>query len=99
VNRRIQIAPGGNSVLSYLDILAPDDTPSSTIGRVIMDSIDLLREQPLPLVVQSEEVRFELNVDSSLAPAWRRELVTLLRAALAVRTPEGTDAVGMDELA
>jgi hypothetical protein len=99
VNRRIQVVPGGNSVLRYLDIVAPDDTPSSKIERAITDSIDLLREQPLPLVVQSEEVRFEFNVDLRLASAWRRELVTLMRAALAVRTPEGTDVSEVDELA
>lgn len=98
VNRRIQIPPGGNFVLSYLDIVAPDDTPSNRIERAVADSIDLIREQPLPLLVQSAEVSFEFNVDFMLAPAWRREILSLMRAALAVRTPEGSSQLEPDEL-
>ena len=83
--------------MSYLDVVAPDDTPSSKIERAVADSIDLIREQPLPLVVQSEEVTFEFNVEFRLAPAWRTELVNLMRAALAVRLPEGTRQPESDE--
>jgi len=89
VNYTSEVPPGGNKVLSYLDIVAPDDTPSRQLHRKINDSIDLFHEQPLPLHVQIQEISFEFNVDPRLAPGWREEMVVLLRAALAARAPEG----------
>jgi hypothetical protein len=88
-NSRTEVRPGGNKVLSYLDIVAPDDTPSRKLYREIIDSIDLFREQPLPLSVQIRELTFEFNVDPRLAAGWREEIATLLRAAIAARVPEG----------
>jgi hypothetical protein len=88
-NSRIEIRPGGNKVLSYLDIIAPDDTPSRKLYGEIIDSIDLAHERALPLWIQIDEVTFEFNVDPRLAPGWREELAALLRAALAARMPEG----------
>jgi hypothetical protein len=91
VNRRIQIPPGGNAVLSYLDIVAPDDTSSRKIATAIVDASDLLSNRSLPLEVQSADVSFEFNAGFPFAGAWRRELLMLMRAALATRTPEGFD--------
>lgn len=88
VNSRIQVRPGGNTVLSYLDIVAPDGTPSRRLYGKIIDSIDLVREQPLPLRVQIMEIAYEFNIDPRLGPGWREEVNVLLQAALSARMPE-----------
>jgi hypothetical protein len=93
VNSLIEIRPGGNKVLSYLDIVAPDDTPSRRLYGEIIDSIDLVHERALPLWIQSNEVTFEFNVDPRLALGWREGLAALLRAAIAARMPGGAAAV------
>lgn len=87
VNRHDQIRPGGNRVRSYLDIVAPDSTPSTNIENVVRSAARILADTrtPLPWAVNHAEIYMEFNLEASLAPQWQIELETLLAHCLAVR--------------
>jgi hypothetical protein len=85
VESRIEVKPPGNRVRSYLEILAPDDTPSRAILEKALDIVGLLENRPLPLQVQSGEVGFEFNAELGLAAPWRYEFDVLLKRALDTR--------------
>lgn len=85
MNARAEVPPPGNRVRSYLEIVAPDETPSHVMEREVEDSIDLLENQPFPLRLQSGDTTFQFDVESALAPAWRQEMRALLHRALEVR--------------
>lgn len=85
INAHVAVAPPGNSVRSYLEIVAPDETPNATLEQSIAGSIDLFGATRLPLKVQSGDISFEFDVEQALAPAWRREIIVLLHSALVVR--------------
>ena len=85
MNSQVEVPPPGNRVRSYLEIVAPDDTPTHDIERSVADSIDLFADQRLPLHVEYGGTNYEFNAELALAPAWRRELLVLLHRALEVR--------------
>ncbi len=85
VNSRMEITPPGNRIRSFLEIIAPDVTPSRQVWKAIMECIDLFENKKLPLNVLSGDIAFQFDLDSALAPAWRQELEFLLHHALAVR--------------
>ncbi len=87
VNRHDQVRPGGNRVRSYLDIIAPDSTPSLTIELSVRSTARFLAEAgaPLPWAINHADVSIEFNIEASLASHWQIELETLLAHCLAVR--------------
>lgn len=87
VNRHDQVRPGGNRVRSYLDIVAPDSTPSPTIEYSVRSAARFLAEThtPLPWAVNHADIYMEFNLEASLAPQWQIELETLLAHCLSVR--------------
>lgn len=97
VNSHLRIRPGGNRVLSYLDVVAPDSTPNHRLSRAIVDSIDLFRNPDFPLRVQIMDILFTFDIDANIAPAWREEIVALLGAVMKVRGPDGSYPSPTDE--
>jgi hypothetical protein len=74
---------GRNTVLSYLDIIAPDETPTSQILRSFAHLYD--GDHPPPFGLTVANCTFESNMIRAYQLAWRRELVLLYDAAIAVR--------------
>jgi hypothetical protein len=75
-----EVAPGGNAVLSYPDVVAPDETPWSEISRAIITFISLVQQRPLPWVGAVGRCTFRFGLGSGLAASWRHELALLLSA-------------------
>lgn len=85
VNRAISVPPGGNSVRSYLDVIAPDETPTQEIRNAVIPFIAQSRGQPLPWVATVGPCTFRFGVELGLHANWSEELRQLLLAALTVR--------------
>lgn len=86
-NSHVEVPPPGNRVRSYLEILAPDETPSGSISKDVLDCTGFFERQSMPIQMQSGDTHFTFDIDGELAPAWHRELALLLRVALGVRAP------------
>jgi hypothetical protein len=80
---RVELRPGGNHVLTYLDIVAPDETPTVTIFRALAQIYD--RERPPPFVETIGNCTFESGMIHAFQLAWRQELLHLYNVAIAVR--------------
>jgi hypothetical protein len=65
VHKRIQIPPGGNSILSYLDVIAADQAwaehPTEYWRRDLEPIGELMRERPLPWAVEAGDVHVLFN--------------------------------------
>jgi hypothetical protein len=48
--KAVAVPPGGNTVLSYLDVLAPDGTPRSRVARALRAFEAALHDEPNPAV-------------------------------------------------
>ena len=83
-NKIIEVSPPGNEVLSYLDIVAPDDAPRSELrqGFITFVSEYQLQRQPWEAVVG--RCFFRLGLVRGLVNQWRREVADLYRAVQAV---------------
>lgn len=71
----IQLAPPGNRVRSYLDIVAPDHTP---INQVISVASRPGYVATLPTEWSSGSVWCRFGAEEALAPQWNHELGRLL---------------------
>jgi hypothetical protein len=87
VHERVAIPAGGNRVRSYLDIVAPDETPTSEILSAIPTFVANMRSQALPWVDTVGRCTFRFEVEPALRDLWATELEALLGAALRVRVP------------
>jgi hypothetical protein len=85
VNRAISVPPGGNSVRSYLDVLAPDETPTQEIRNAVVAFIGQSRGTPLPWTRTIGRCTFRFGVELGLYSSWSEEFHRLLLSALAVR--------------
>jgi hypothetical protein len=83
VDHEARLGAGGNHVLSYLDIVAPDETPPATLLRIFAQLYD--QHQP-PFRTQIGNCMFESNMISAFAALWRAELARLYEAAMAIRS-------------
>ncbi len=81
----IEVLPPGNNVRSYLDIVAPDETPWGEVRIALMDFVGQCQPQPLPWVAQSGRCWFRLNMELGLAHQWHQELSLLYREAQSLR--------------
>jgi hypothetical protein len=68
---RIEVPPPGNSVRSYLDIVAPDGTPLRVLGEAIAAMPQPTR---FPTSWQSGTVLCRFGVELGLAASWQHEL-------------------------
>src|SRR4051812_4485674 len=58
LNAHVEVRPPGNSVRSYLEIVAPDGVANGKIEADVVGCIDLFTERQLPLKVQSGDSTF-----------------------------------------
>ena len=85
VNQNISLSPGGNDVRSYLDIIAPDETPTQEIRKTVVQFIERSRDRSLPWTETIGRCTFRFGVEQGLHVSWHEELRHLLIAALTVR--------------
>lgn len=79
----VELHPGGNHVLTYLDIVTPDETPTATILRAFTQIYD--HGQPPPFVHTIGNCTFSSAMTHSFQLVWRQELIHLYNNAIAVR--------------
>ena len=92
VHTLITLPPGGNKVMSYIDIVAMDGTPYDRIhARLIPWIVERCRgEVPMPWAGACEDMRFGFHMARPYAIAWRTEasrLITACRMTLAEFRP------------
>lgn len=80
---RVELPPGGNHVLTYLDIVAPDETPTLTILRAFTELYDF--DRPPPFVHTVENCTFSCAMIHAFQLVWRAELIYLYNEAISVR--------------
>ena len=81
---RVELPPGGNHVLTYLDIVAPDETPTVAILRAFTEIYDL--ERPPPFVRTIGNCTFSSEMVHAFQLVWRAELIHLYNTAISVRS-------------
>lgn len=84
VRQSIVVPPPGNRVRSYLDIVAPDDTPWSEIYEAFVAFIPHRQRSAFPWIDREGRCYFRIGMESDLANDWQRELAALHRAARTV---------------
>jgi len=96
VNQIIEVEPNGNRVRSYLEVVAPDDTPNPHIVNAVQSGTAFLAEagRRAPWQLTHGEIRFEFNAEAVLAAHWQVELRLLLGYIIAVRTTPQSRAGG-----
>lgn len=85
VAQSISIRPPGNTVRSYLDIVAPDEARWDEIRVGLMDFVGQSQPNALPWAKASGRCFFRLGMELGLAQSWHKELATLYRASQALR--------------
>lgn len=82
VHSFITVPPGSNRVVSFVDVVAPDDTPYERIGERIASWIAarVIDRRPLPWTDVVEDMRFGLNMTATYARAWKLEVAALIAA-------------------
>lgn len=71
----IEIPPPGNRVRSYLDLVAPDNTPLDHLAQAA-GRPGVVRE--LPVIWTHENIWCRFGTEDTLAPQWQHELQRLL---------------------
>jgi hypothetical protein len=84
VHEIITLKPPGNRVRSYLDIVARDLTPASTIRRAYADAIGIAQPPQLPFIIRRPHCWFRFGAEHSIAPMWRQEFWRLFEYAIFV---------------
>jgi hypothetical protein len=76
----IMVPPGGNKVLSYIDIVAPDGTPYEYIRERIIPWMvaRASARQSLPWTAIVEDMRVGLHMTTAFVKAWKSEVARLL---------------------
>ena len=77
--------PAGNRVRGYLDIVAPDETPTDEIRTNFVRFVAQARGNPLPWIGISGRCLFRFSLDGELAQSWHLHLAQLYHAATAAR--------------
>lgn len=86
----VTLAPPGNNVRSYLDIVAADLTPVSTVRRSFAALAASFNPEQLPFEVEVDPYCwFRFNAEQALAHVWRQESRLLLEWAILAYQPPG----------
>lgn len=81
VNALLSINPTTNNVvLSYLDIVAPDDYFWPQLRPRFLSFVNEMRMTPFPWSRQVDGCLFQAGMVTQLAQTWKREMVNLYRA-------------------
>lgn len=81
--QQIEVPPGGNDILCYLDVLAPDETQPTAINRVL-EALRQTWSKERRGTAEIDEVRALFVPGRTQADAVSEELVGLVRGLLAV---------------
>jgi len=81
----IALSPPGNSVRSYLDITAPDETLWTEIRPALVAFVSEAQAGEMPWGGVVGRCFFRISMEAALAADWQRELMELYTAAQAVR--------------
>lgn len=84
-NQIIAVSPGGNDVRSYLDVVAPDETPTSEILAAVHQFVLAMRGRPLPWKATIGRCTIQFGLDLGLESMLVDEFRSLLGAAMQVR--------------
>lgn len=82
---RILVAPPGNRVRSYLDVVAPDETPWAEIRPAFITFVSEAQAGEMPWSGVVGRCFFRVAMDAALAVHWQEALLDLYGAAQAVR--------------
>jgi hypothetical protein len=82
VAKHLEVSPSGNRVRSYLDLVAPDETPSAQLVSLTRELLRTAELHPLPWGIVIGDCLVRFGLDKALLPSWNAELGALLRAAL-----------------
>lgn len=85
VNQVVSLPPGSNDVRSYLDVIAPDETPTQEIRNAVVQFINRSRGRALPWAETIGRCTFRFGVERGLHESWTAEFRRLLLSALSVR--------------
>jgi hypothetical protein len=77
----ISLPPGGNDVRSYLDVIAPDETPTQEIRNAVVPFVDRARGRTLPWTETIGRCTFRFGVEQGLHASWPEEFRRLLLSA------------------
>jgi hypothetical protein len=83
VAQSISVAPPGNRVRSYLDIVAPDDVRWEEVHAALMEFVGRCQSGPLPWAGESRTAYFRVGMARAVTNRWQRELAILYRSAQA----------------
>lgn len=80
VHTFILVPQGGNKVMSYIDVVAPDGTPYERIRERIFPWMvtRASARQSLPWTDVVEDMRFGLHMIAAYAKVWKSEVTRLL---------------------
>ena len=81
-DQHFQVHPGGNKVRSYLDVFAPEGTPSTDLLPWFRRLTRTPSTPSFPLVDREGEAVLRFNLDLGLVPTWRDEFSDLAAAVL-----------------
>lgn len=81
----ISLPPPGNSVRSYLDIIAPDETRWEEVRVGLMEFVGIHQLSALPWNGRAGRCFFRLGMELGLTNQWQKELAVLYRASQALR--------------
>jgi hypothetical protein len=73
----LALPPGGNQVLSYLDVMTRDDLDPSRMAAWIIEVCGSTELGPPPFEQKRSGDRLRFNVVLGLVPTWREELSDL----------------------
>lgn len=79
VDHSYGLKPGGNSVLAYLDVIAPNDTPRDLIIAAI-DHLYRVDPQEAPIAILAGPIAVRMSACSGRRKLWAQDVEDLSRA-------------------
>ncbi len=80
--KSIQLRPGGNRVISFLDVAAPDDTDVADLFRVLNEFLSQPQPSEFPVCQVSGPCALRFAIGENMVPAWRDEIEELIQHLL-----------------
>ncbi len=84
INQSVVVAPPGNRVRSFIDIVAPAGSPSASLQKAFDDFVRRAAPVQLPTTQVVGCVWFRFGSERVLAPIWRQEARRLFVQAVAL---------------
>ena len=85
MNQVLQLAPPGNRVRSYLDLICPDETQWLEIRQSFIQFVGQVRGGPMPWDDFVGRCTFRIGMDIGVAATWQTEIANLYRLLQTVR--------------